>query len=446
MIVEEREREIDVLHFQNKKLARECNQLEQRNKELEKIAAIGYRPKPPCREASTNTPAINFMSDFDAYDGLNHSDDMCGEDSLSSSQTDTEMVRYKDRVIKQKTVELDDVYAEYQLLLGENESLRKEHKLPARDRKKLRRSAFLSAGVGALRPPSRDASTNTVRTCMPGMAVHKKCTEREFEKLRNFLLAEVMSLQLLYSMFDLKTKSQLERENALDPDHLVSSSMSTTPSGYETGSDDVGSQSNHHHDNNTNNTFNGNDKNTKTRGSGRRKTANDSCSSNSGRVSNRFTRKNKHRSASTASSTNAKSRDENNPKHSMQQQQQQQHIESAVPKTGTSIEEIIEAQRSGSYLLSDPSGIKDLPIETRVQLLKKEICQQKKTMDQELSKMAHQQFGIVEPGKLHFSILFLFVVFYDVLLTARWLSVRIMRYTSISIDRCNSISQLQVSG
>ena len=409
MIVEEREREIDVLHFQNKKLAHECDKLEQHNKELEKIAAIGYRPKPPCREASTNTPGINFMYDIDACDGLNHSDD--GEDLLSISQTDADMVRYKNRVIQQKTVELDDVYAEYQLLLGENESLRKEHKLPVRDRKKLRRSAFLSAGVGVLKPPSRDASTNTVRTCMPGMAVHKKCTEREFEKLRNFLLAEVMSLQLLYSMFDLKTKSQLERENALDPDHLVSSSMSTTPSGYETGSDDVGSQSNNHNNDNSNsnNTFT-NNKNNKARANGRKKTASDGGSS-SGRVSNRFTRRHKQRSASSAS-TNSKQRHENNTNHSnTKQQQQQKHIESAVPKTGNSIEEIIEAQRSGSYLLSDPAGIKDLPIETRVQLLKKEICQQKKTMDQELSKMAYQQFGIVEPGKFSSFFFFFFVFF-----------------------------------
>ena len=389
MIVEEREREIDVLHYQNKKLARECDSLEQRNQELEKIAAIGYRPKAPCRESSTNTPGINFLYGIDAYDGVKN--DISGEDHLFSSQTDEEMVRYKDRVIHQKSAELDDVYAEYQLLLGENESLRKEHKLPVRDRKKLRRSAFLSAGVGALRPPSRDVSTNTVRTSLPGMAVHKKCTEREFEKLRNFLLAEVMSLQLLYSMFDLKTKSQLERENSLDPSHLISSSMSTTPSGYETGSDDVtvGSQFNHHDNNSNSGLSSSSSRNNKLRGR-RRKTAEDGTSSEGN--SKKFSRKRKQRSSSLLTiSANSKPHDNHT--------KQQQHIESAVPKTGTSIEEIIEAQRSGSYLLSDPSEIKDLPIETRVQLLKKEICQQKKTMDQELSKVALQQFGIVEPGR-----------------------------------------------
>ena len=250
------------------------------------------------------------------------------------------------------------------MLLKENECLRKNHKLPPRDRKQLRRSRLIPGKVDQFTmtdsPHTSDTGTNTVRTFMPGLGLHKKCVDREFERLRNFLLAEVMSLQLLYSMFDLKTRAQLERENRLDPGHLPSSlsaqratsSASTTPSGYETGSETTMDDRSKH--------------------------------TSKHRLTKLHKRLHNHNIPHLETSGN---KSFSTP-----------HIESAVPKTGNSIEEIIEAQRSGSYLLSNPAEIKDLPIETRVALLKKEICQQKKTMDEELSKVAVQQFGIVEPG------------------------------------------------
>jgi len=327
MFLEERERECDVLQYQNKKLTRECEDLERRNQQLLRKSSSGSGlVKPLCYETGTNT-SVPRTADKECSVVFHN---FCCDDK---------MLIYKDKIIQQKSSELEDVYGEYQLLLKENECLRKNHKLPPRDRKQLRRSRLIPGKVDQCTmtdsPHTSDSGTNTVRTFMPGMGLHKKCVDREFERLRNFLLAEVMSLQLLYSMFDLKTRAQLEKESKLDPDHLASSlsaqratsSTSTTPSGYETGSE---------------------------------MTVDD---------------RSKH---TTSCST--------------------PHIESAVPKAGNSIEEIIEAQRSGSYLLSNPTEIKDLPIETRVALLKKEICQQKKAMDEELSKVAIQQFGIVEPG------------------------------------------------
>ena len=420
MIVEEREREIDVLRYQNDKLSRDCDALEQRNAQLEKIAAIGYRPKPPTTEACTNTPGINFANDLDELDGCYNTNNYSRGDSRDS--TSLEADNYKERVIRQKCNELEDVYAEYQLILTENETLRKEHKLPVRDRKKLRRSAFFSGNSGVVLPPStlrkptQDASTNTVRSSLPGMAVHKKCTERELEKLRNFLLAEVMSLQLLYSMFDLKTKSQLEREEEeeavyegarvklLDQDPLVSSS--TTPSGYETGSDSnagsVASGGRSHKKNIKNNKI--------WRSKARTKADTDDTSKINSKK--KKTRKQRQHRLSTKIAHDKDIINKNTIR------QQKQLIESAVPKTGNSIEEIIEAQRTGSSILSSHgtssdspnktninndkmnAANEDLSIETRVQLLKKEICQQKKCMDQELSRVALQQFGIIDqPGE-----------------------------------------------
>ena len=351
MLLEEREREIDVLQYQNKKLSKECDQLEKRNQHLQDNVTYYYPSKPHTFESSTNTPITRT-----AEKGCSV--------SFHTFCCDEKMVAYKDRVIQQKSSELEDVYAEYQLLLKENECLRKNHKLPPRDRKQLRRSRLIAEKVDSSTSTEQclthDVGTNTIRTSMPGLAVHQKCSEKEFEKIRNFLLAEVMSLQLLYSMFDLKTKSQLEKENKLDPDHLVgSSSISTTPSGYETGSEitvDERTQSK--------------EKKTRTKTSKAKKF----------RLNKTYNLKDKSSSTS--------------------------HIERAVPKTGNSIEEIIEAQRSGSYLLTNPSEIKDLAIETRVALLKKEICQQKKKMDEELSKVAIHQFGIVEPGKFCLNLLY----------------------------------------
>jgi len=353
MFLEERERECDVLQYQNKKLTRECEDLERRNQQLLRKSSSGSGlVKPLCYETGTNT-SVPRTADKECSVVFHN---FCCDDK---------MLIYKDKIIQQKSSELEDVYGEYQLLLKENECLRKNHKLPPRDRKQLRRSRLIPGKVDQCTmtdsPHTSDSGTNTVRTFMPGMGLHKKCVDREFERLRNFLLAEVMSLQLLYSMFDLKTRAQLEKESKLDPDHLASSlsaqratsSTSTTPSGYETGSEM---------------TVDDRSKHTTTK-RGRTKLHKKLHKSN---LPQWETSNNK--SCSTP------------------------HIESAVPKAGNSIEEIIEAQRSGSYLLSNPTEIKDLPIETRVALLKKEICQQKKAMDEELSKVAIQQFGIVEPG------------------------------------------------
>ena len=169
-----------------------------------------------------------------------------------------------------------------------------------------------------------------------------------------------MSLQLLYSMFDLKTRSQLEKENFLSnenldkacSDRLGNSTTSTTPSGYETGSDLTVDEKTC------------NNKNSEQRNKKQKK--------------QRKVRKEKVKNKSPTSPIGA-----------------------TVPKAGTSLKEIIEAQRSGSYLLSNPEQVKELAIETRVKYLKKEICQQKKAIDEELVKIAVQQFGIVEPGRCH---------------------------------------------
>lgn len=221
-----------------------------------------------------------------------------------------------------------------------------------------------------------DASSNTspIRSFIKKVSVHKgsntspvhvathatspihQLKVNELERMRNVLLAELMSLQLLYSMFDLTINSQVEGNNKStelenpinDNDRLENKKdHSPTPSGYETGS-------------------------------------------HSQLDIDRTSMVEKHESVPHSRNvtpdyfkfpnTENYLHDDNTMLTKLQ--------ESYVPKTGGLLEEIIEAQLSGCF--SNSTAVSALPVEERIAFLRKEIGDHKKSIDDELVKVAEE--------------------------------------------------------
>lgn len=250
---------------------------------------------------------------------------------------------YDQKILEKRNKELHDLSFEYQELLKENEQMRLKR---IEQLKRPRDQTTCTSPIHSF-----DVSTNTesLHTC--GNSTN--CVRSELERMRNFLLAEVMSLQLLYSMFDFKTKAQVDRESVLSGVKFTSnvrekaSSSLSTPSGYETES---------HSSETTNNVTN------------------------------------EKKALDCFNFLNGEPTDTN----------EGDDIESAIPpKTGNLLEEIIEAQRSGSCLLSSPDSVKDVPMESRVLFLKKEIGQQKKIVEEEFARVAAQHLGMSEQSKFY---------------------------------------------
>lgn len=336
-LLHDREREIDNLKLDNKLLHKKNDGLLESEKTLKR--QLSTQTKRQTSDVSTNTESSYY------------------EENNSRQQ-----------VLEKRTKELYDLNKEYKILLKENEKMRLAKKTTCSSRKD---QITCTSPVHSF-----DVSTNT-----------EVCQNPEFERLRNFLLAEVMSLQLLYSMFDLKTRTQIERESLLGGAQLVNDtskmrrengatvSSLSTPSGYETES--------HMSQTSLLETPTDNKKSLP------KTTLNSSCDSklkkscsSSSEYFNFLTSPQKSSKASCSSDV------------------------SNAPKTGNLLEEIIEAQRSGSCLLSASSSaatssqVNQLPMENRVVFLKKEIGQQKKAAEEELTRVAALHLGITEQGEI----------------------------------------------
>ena len=207
---------------------------------------------------------------------------------------------------------------------------------------------------------SADKNSNTSPTHTKTFAtspIHHMPVTSEVDRMRNILLAELMSLQLLYSMFDLTMSSQMGIEKINNEDVHIECNDDTgseckdentpalsTPSGYETGS-----HSQLEID----------------------KTTNEK-------------RKDTDRSRNFTPDYFKFPNNQNSLRDSPMLVKLQ---ESYTPKTGGLLEEIIEAQLSGCFAGS-PSTVSLLPVEDRVSFLRREIGSHKKSIDDEIIKLA----------------------------------------------------------
>ena len=220
----------------------------------------------------------------------------------------------------------------------------------------------------------KDAISNTIhsflQTCMVDKSlatsplhissvatspIHQIVASNEKERMRNVLLAELMSLQLLYSMFDLTLSSQIDMEKTGSSHTQTNDDTASdckdndtpalsTPSGYETGSHsqlEIDRPISTEKSNSINRSRN---------------------------VTPDYFRFPTSQSSFHDSPMLAKLQ------------------ETYTPKTGGLLEEIIEAQLSGSFAGS--GSVTLLPIEDRISFLRREIGTHKKSIDEEIITLA----------------------------------------------------------